>query len=500
MRTRANRRRLSAGSDGKTAVSARTGIPNAAGFVAVLALAALAAACARQGPPPGGPEDVRPPVIVATVPESFSTETEFDGPVRFEFDERISERVAGGEMDRAVIVSPRTGGVRVNHGRGGLSVELDGGFRPDRVYRVTVLPGISDLFGNAMRDPFEIVFSTGPELAPTVVAGMAWDRIQGGPIRGAEIFATPAGGGDPFVARSDEEGIYALRYLPEGVYALTPFLDRNRNGELDAMEPQGRVDVALGATDTLFLNLPVLAADTTPAVPVSVTPLDSVTLLVEFDDHMEAELEQPLASASVLRVVDSTTLEVEEILPELAYSDWASGVADSLFGADSIAAVESAVEDSIRRAELALADSLAPTSDSIAAPDDSAAVPSDTEAGVAVDPAAAAESETTGEEPETVAEPVEDPGPRPPVAVDGRPARRPPPPDAVPTYRTGPGGERLPSMVMVVRLLDPLQPGTVYSVSVSGVMNINGVSEGGGAATFETEAEDTTGDGGTPPT
>ena len=62
----------------------------------------LVAACARQGAPPGGPEDHRPPVVVSTSPEPFEVLTEpFRGPVRFRFDERVSERLSRGYAGRS---------------------------------------------------------------------------------------------------------------------------------------------------------------------------------------------------------------------------------------------------------------------------------------------------------------------------------------------------------------------------------------------------------------
>ncbi|HSM59997.1 MAG TPA: hypothetical protein VK849_04330, partial [Longimicrobiales bacterium] len=78
--------------------------------------------------------------MVRTEPDTLARVEAFRGPVRFHFDERISERVEGGSLDDAVLVSPRTGEVRVSHGRTDISVELSGGFRPGLVYRVTLLP------------------------------------------------------------------------------------------------------------------------------------------------------------------------------------------------------------------------------------------------------------------------------------------------------------------------------------------------------------------------
>ena len=206
-----------------------------AAALAAAGLMALVGGCARQALPPGGPEDKRPPVVVATVPDTFAVDRDFTGPVVFRFDERISERVQGGNLDDAVIVSPGTGRVRVHHGRQGLEVTVAGGFRPGFVYRVTLLPVIQDLFNNRLRDPFELVFSTGGTFNPSAVAGLVWDRITGKGVEPAEVRAyspgqgiTEAGDTIFHVARTDSGGIYVFRYLPAGAYRVVAFQDRNR--------------------------------------------------------------------------------------------------------------------------------------------------------------------------------------------------------------------------------------------------------------------------------
>ena len=108
-------------------------------------------ACASQEDPTGGPQDLRPPVIVRTDPDTFGSLENLGDQVSFHFDERISERAAGGDLENAVSVSPNTGDIRVHHGRSSIRVEIEGGFRPGLVYRVTLLPVLSDLFGNQLR-------------------------------------------------------------------------------------------------------------------------------------------------------------------------------------------------------------------------------------------------------------------------------------------------------------------------------------------------------------
>ena len=221
-------------------------------------------ACARQGPIPGGPEDRVPPFVVGTEPAPDTTVDVWEGPIRITFSERISERAAGGSLDGAVLVSPQLGDIRVSHGRAGLEVTAPGGFPAGQVYRVTVLPQVVDMFGNQLPEPFEFVFSTGPEFSSGVVAGVVTDRISGD----AATVRVEAVAQDSTVhhTMTDGDGLFALRYLPEGRYTLRAYEDRNRNTEPDFQEPQGENAVLLPTgADTLVVGMSVLAPDTTSA-------------------------------------------------------------------------------------------------------------------------------------------------------------------------------------------------------------------------------------------
>jgi hypothetical protein len=388
---------------------------------------------------------------------------DFRGPVRFRFDERVSERPVGGTMDDAVLVSPRTGDVRVRPGRRELTVEVDGGFLPGMVYRVTLLPVVSDLFNNQLRDPFEIVFSTGAALNQSAVAGLAWDRVSGEGVESLEVLAIAQEDSTVHVARTDSGGIYALRYLPPGRYSLVAFEDRNRNQEVDVMEVQGTRSVLIPGPDTLLVDVGVLQPDTTPARLTAVQVLDSVTIILEFDDYLdpvspaedvnvtvEVRIDSAGADTADVEAVEDTT-EVEppptisRVMHEREYVSWVEQVRDSFARLDSMDIIE-------------------------------AMGASEEEA----DTAAVSEAEM-----ELPAMRVAPP-PLPPPGGGRVPTARPRSPEGV-EEPTGPDGEPLPARRLVAILDGFLVANVGYQVTVARVLNFSGIPQGGGESALVRE-------------
>jgi hypothetical protein len=266
--------------------------PGAAAAALLLAATlAPATGCARPGNPRGGVPDRRPPAVLQTEPAPAAVVTDGDAEVRFRFDERISERPARGTLNDAVLVSPATGDVRVEHGSDWMGVRVAGGFVPGTVYRVTLLPVVTDLFGNTMRDPFDLVFSTGGPIVETAMAGQALDRITGRPMPDLTVQLLPvAPQADTVrhVSRTDEAGLFFFRYAPLGAYNLVAFQDRNRNGARDPREPFGQRGVLVSA-DTLLADLTVLEPDTSAATVVRAEAIDSTTLRIVFSDYLDPE-------------------------------------------------------------------------------------------------------------------------------------------------------------------------------------------------------------------
>lgn len=280
----------------------------------VLLTLLLSVACARVMAPSGGDRDREAPRIVETEPVqnliamNYANTTK---PVRIVFHETISER-SPREM---VQVSPETGEVHVDRDGNVLEVTIEGGWREGRVYRVTVLPGILDRHGNARTVPYELVFSTGGAMHANALGGSATDRITGRPIANARVEARlVTDTATVYTAVSDSAGFFAMRSLPVGNYRTVVYADQNRNRVADRAEARADSSITLSATDTLVLELTLLARDTTPARLLRADIRDSAQVRLTFDDYMAAHATRSNIIVTAWQFPDSSVVPTAALL------------------------------------------------------------------------------------------------------------------------------------------------------------------------------------------
>jgi Bacterial Ig-like domain len=386
-----------------------------------VASAIVFVACARALPPPGGETDRLAPRIVATVPEALAVVPDFEGPVIFRFDERLSERGITG----SVLVSPTTGEVRISRSGSEIKVEVEGGWLPDVTYRVLVAPGLRDLFNNERREPAELVFSTGPPITSTVIGGLVIDRITGRAANQVIVEATRRADSLRYITVADSQAFFTFRSLPTGIYDMLAYSDQNRNRRRDPAEMLARGTAAPlnSERDTFALDLAVVPADTTPPRLTRADGRDSLQIRMFTDDWLE-----PLVALAAYRVRILTFPDSEEV-----------GAPIRLMRTDTFQIEMQARADSIRRDSLAR--------DSTRAPPDSARPPVL----------------------------------RPPPNLSGRGGIATPP---QPGGRGGlPPVGPLPYQELVVIPARPLVPGE-YVLEVGGLQNISSRSGGGGSVRF----------------
>lgn len=459
-----------------------------------LILLVLSAACARPEAPPGGPEDRVPPVVIETIPDTFAVVEPGVREFFFRFNERISERPSTGELNNAVVISPSLGAARVRHGRDGITVEAQNGVVAGRLYRVTVLPVINDMFSNTLRDPFDLVLSTGGEFVPNVVAGMVEDRITGQAVPDARVEARFGGEGDTLTHwnLSGPDGVFSMRYVPGEPFQVIAWDDRDRDGAVGEFEPQSAFSAGTfdGSPDTTFTILTLIEPDTTPARLARVEVQDSITLNLEFDDYLEPDMPGVVFTGRLVlaRLTDSAMAAAAEDSAGAVAVDDTAAIAEP----EDTAAVQ---EPPDPEAPGEPGDSAAAAGDSLGVePRDSAQVAfADT---VTVPPGRDTiaihfyhghEYERRNREvADSIARAVEQAmidslaqfgELRPPEEEDEQPDTA-----EAPLAPVGLSGEFLPTQILIGVLDEALVRGVPYEASVSGVVNIGGVAAGGGTA------------------
>ncbi len=327
----------------------------------LFALGALG--CARIEPPPGGPPDTSPPQLLATRPDSFARIPGFRGSVEFRFDEVISEGSSAnegtgtGDLEKLVILSPSTKVPDVSWHRDRIDVRPDGGWQPDRVYRVELLPGVTDLRRNRSDTGAVLTFTTGAPLPATSIQGTVVDWTTGRPAPAALVEAILLPDSLPYRGVTDSSGRISLGPLPAGDYLVRGVLDQNHNMRLDPREAFDSVRLARGKTSAG--ELWAFVHDTTPPRIRTITVADSVSATIELTQSLDPRQRLAPANASVRLLPDSTPVRVASLLPK--------PVDDSLHARQG-AARDTTARDTTAR-DTTARDTTAPRRPGIAAPE-----------------------------------------------------------------------------------------------------------------------------------
>lgn len=319
----------------------------------LVALALAAAACARIMDPPGGPPDLRPPVLVSTVPDTSKALPGFDGEVEFQFDETVAEGsspnfgLGTGDLEKLVLLSPSERVPSVKWRRSRITVRPREGWRPNTLYRVELLPGLFDLRRNRLSAGTVVVFTTGDSLPRRALRGriVDWTTRRAHPRALVEAMRLP----DSLVYRglADSLGYFTLEPLPEGEYLVYGVLDQNSNFRREPRESWDSARVAAGRDSTGELWM--FPHDSTPPRFQSGSLLDSVAVAIVISQQLDPSHEIAADSADVRLLPDSTVVPVGAVLQQTVYDSLyrpaAAAPADS-----ARAAADSARADSIARA------------------------------------------------------------------------------------------------------------------------------------------------------
>lgn len=386
----------------------------------ILTLAAGLLGCAQPGFPPGGPPDEEAPRVVRVLPDTNAVNVR-RGSIVFNLDEVVSERPQGASsLAGLFLISPSSGEPSVSWRRNTLGVTPRGGLRPGTTYTVTMLPGLTDLDGNADSTGMTIVFSTGATIADGVMQGVVFDWLGDKSAPGAlvEAIRLPAGRDSVrHLALADSLGRFVVRHVPDGQYLLRATLDANKNRLVDPREPYDTATVTMD--DTLRREMYAFVRDTLGPGIQTITIVDSLTLRVLLDHALDTAQAISPALFGVRRAADSSAV--------------------SIAAATSLRAWEQAREDSAKRVDSLRADS-----------------------GRRADSARADSARRAA------------PAPRPGAQRPPTPAVRPPARDTAPREPPPRPSRRIPVSEVVLRLGEPLAPSTSYRLRTIGLRSLLG--------------------------
>jgi hypothetical protein len=293
-----------------------------------LALAVgLLAGCARMAPPPGGPPDGTPPVLLGTVPDSVRVLDGFDGWVEFQFDEVISEGAqpnfgfGNGELEKLILLSPAPDSVvpRVQWRRDRLLVRPRDGWLPNTTYRIELAPGIRDIRepSNASTSASVVTFATGGTLPTRYIVGRAvdWSGSRPAPLALVEALLMPDS--LPYRTLADSSGRFAFGPLPQGEFLVRVALDQNRNRRLEATEAWDTVRLIAGRD--LVGEIWAFPRDSAPPRIQSAERVDSFTIGLVLTKSLDPGFSLPADSIRVLGLPDSGSIGPIGALPQPAH-------------------------------------------------------------------------------------------------------------------------------------------------------------------------------------
>ncbi len=318
--------------------------------------------CANVQPPPGGPPDAVAPELVAAVPDSLAILPGFDADVEFRFSEVIAEGsqpsqgLGTSDLERLVILSPTDRVPEVRWRRRRITVRPAEGWQPDRVYRVELLPGITDVRRNRGNVRRVVTFTTGAPLPQDSLAGTVIDWKVGRPSAGALVEAVLLPDSLVYRAVADSSGNFRLGPLPRGEYVVYGVIDGNKNLRRDPREAfdSTRVPPDSARASDLY----AFVHDTLPPRIQTIAPADSVTATVTFALPLDPAQRLDSSAATLRKLPDSAAVGIRALrVPETGSR--AGGPADG----DSIAKAPRIAKDTLRRA----ADTLRRAPDSLPA-------------------------------------------------------------------------------------------------------------------------------------
>jgi len=304
--------------------------------------------CAHISPPPGGPPDSIPPLLIAVEPDSYTVNPGFEGEVRFEFSEAISER----GIEGTVVLYPFEARPRVKKGKQELKVRPREGWVDGRIYHMRIEPNVQDLFNNTIPEPILYVFSTGVPVPTNRVQGVVFDRITARPLPRGRVDMVQLPDTLRYGGVADSIGEFLIATLPVGEYLAIGYEDVNGNQRADQFDRSDTLQLRLNAEDALALEFQVFRHDTLGPQLAQVEAIDTITVELQFNSYLDPDSPLSTANVEIFGATDTAAVAIDTVLHAWQYLAWRDSVDEALRLAQlaELAAADSLAEDSLEAA------------------------------------------------------------------------------------------------------------------------------------------------------
>ncbi len=267
----------------------------------------ILSACAREGFPPGGPEDRTPPQLVEVAPAKNATRVPLSAHLEFTFSEKIDRA----SFEQALFISPapvqdEDKQLRFRWRGPHVEVTFPDSLRRERTYVVTLGTDVRDLRNNRLASAFSLAFSTGDSIdtgeihgkifheKPAGVLILAYLLDAGSDTARAEAVRSqpnPAHDRAEYFTQAGTQGDFVLPYLSDGRYRIFALEDRsgdrlyNRGEEAIGVPPR---DLMLSPSQRSIhdLNFRLAVEDTLRPTLSAVTTVDQTHLELRFDERV----------------------------------------------------------------------------------------------------------------------------------------------------------------------------------------------------------------------
>ena len=191
--------------------------------------------CANVVAPTGGPKDIIPPKVVDAIPQNNSIL--FIGKkIELTFDEYVNLENAN---QNVLISPPLQNKPDIKLSNKTLVIRFKEILKPNTTYTIDLGSAVKDLHEGNLLTNYHYTFSTGETLDSLTLSGTVLDAETKKPVeelfvslyRGESdsLYDQPTRRAPDFISRTDKEGKFQFRGLPEGQYLVFALKDVNSN-------------------------------------------------------------------------------------------------------------------------------------------------------------------------------------------------------------------------------------------------------------------------------